>query len=59
MVFHKSHIYCLFFLKVSERSTSPRWDEGFHFLTSDPRSEILTVKVRVIIYIYLDHEDAK
>uniref|UniRef100_A0A3B4GLF6 Extended synaptotagmin-1-like n=1 Tax=Pundamilia nyererei TaxID=303518 RepID=A0A3B4GLF6_9CICH len=30
--------------KVSERSTSPRWDEGFHFLTSDPRSEILTVK---------------
>uniref|UniRef100_A0A3P8NXL5 Extended synaptotagmin-like protein 1a n=1 Tax=Astatotilapia calliptera TaxID=8154 RepID=A0A3P8NXL5_ASTCA len=31
--------------KVSERSTSPRWDEGFHFLTSDPRSEILTVKL--------------
>ncbi|XP_035761487.1 extended synaptotagmin-1 [Neolamprologus brichardi] len=31
--------------KVSERSTSPRWDEGFHFLISDPRSEILTVKL--------------
>uniref|UniRef100_I3K2H1 Extended synaptotagmin 1 n=1 Tax=Oreochromis niloticus TaxID=8128 RepID=I3K2H1_ORENI len=31
--------------KISERSTSPRWDEGFHFLVSDPRSEILTVKL--------------
>lgn len=47
MVFQKSHTFIVcFFLKISERSTSPRWDEGFHFLVSDPRSEILTVKVR-------------
>lgn len=31
--------------KICERSTSPRWDEGFHFLVRDPRDEILTVKL--------------
>lgn len=35
-----------FFSKVCERSTSPRWDEAFHFLVRDPRDETLTVKVR-------------
>ncbi|XP_068601278.1 extended synaptotagmin-1 [Brachionichthys hirsutus] len=31
--------------KVCERSTSPRWDEAFHFLVRDPRDEVLTVKL--------------
>ncbi|KAM9855995.1 extended synaptotagmin-1 [Aulostomus maculatus] len=31
--------------KVCERSTSPRWDEAFHFLVRDPRDETLTVKL--------------
>lgn len=31
--------------QVCERSTSPRWDEGFHFLVRDPKEETLTVKV--------------
>ncbi|XP_034028313.1 extended synaptotagmin-1 [Thalassophryne amazonica] len=31
--------------KVCERSTSPRWDEAFHFLVRDPREETLTVKL--------------
>ncbi|XP_056897367.1 extended synaptotagmin-1 [Takifugu flavidus] len=31
--------------KVCERSTSPRWDEGFHFLVRDPKEETLTVKL--------------
>ncbi|XP_076596733.1 extended synaptotagmin-1 [Chaetodon auriga] len=31
--------------KICERSTSPRWDEGFHFLVRDPRDETLTVKL--------------
>ncbi|XP_055021884.1 extended synaptotagmin-1-like [Boleophthalmus pectinirostris] len=31
--------------KIFERSTSPRWDEAFHFLVRDPRDEILTVKL--------------
>ncbi|KAF3696882.1 Extended synaptotagmin-1 [Channa argus] len=31
--------------KVCERSTSPRWDEAFHFLVREPRDEILTVKL--------------
>ncbi|XP_053706519.1 extended synaptotagmin-1 isoform X2 [Synchiropus splendidus] len=31
--------------KVSERSTSPRWDEAFHFLVRDPRDQTLTVKL--------------
>uniref|UniRef100_A0A3B5LEV4 Extended synaptotagmin-like protein 1a n=1 Tax=Xiphophorus couchianus TaxID=32473 RepID=A0A3B5LEV4_9TELE len=31
--------------KVCERSTSPRWDEAFHFLVCDPRDETLTVKL--------------
>uniref|UniRef100_A0A3B4WTY7 Extended synaptotagmin 1 n=1 Tax=Seriola lalandi dorsalis TaxID=1841481 RepID=A0A3B4WTY7_SERLL len=31
--------------KVCERSTSPRWDEAFHFLIRDPRDETLTVKL--------------
>ncbi|TNN82482.1 Extended synaptotagmin-1 [Liparis tanakae] len=31
--------------KICERSTSPRWDEAFHFLVRDPRDESLTVKV--------------
>lgn len=39
---------CSLFPKVCERSTSPRWDEAFHFLVRDPRDETLTVKVRVI-----------
>uniref|UniRef100_A0A3Q1F5G1 Extended synaptotagmin-like protein 1a n=1 Tax=Acanthochromis polyacanthus TaxID=80966 RepID=A0A3Q1F5G1_9TELE len=30
--------------KICERSTSPRWDEAFHFLVRDPREETLTVK---------------
>uniref|UniRef100_A0A3P9Q9H2 Extended synaptotagmin 1 n=1 Tax=Poecilia reticulata TaxID=8081 RepID=A0A3P9Q9H2_POERE len=29
--------------KVCERSTSPRWDEAFHFLVRDPRDETLTL----------------
>uniref|UniRef100_A0A3B3UZY7 Extended synaptotagmin 1 n=1 Tax=Poecilia latipinna TaxID=48699 RepID=A0A3B3UZY7_9TELE len=32
--------------KTKVRSTSPRWDEAFHFLVRDPRDETLTVKVR-------------
>uniref|UniRef100_A0A3Q2Q5J9 Extended synaptotagmin 1 n=1 Tax=Fundulus heteroclitus TaxID=8078 RepID=A0A3Q2Q5J9_FUNHE len=28
--------------KICERSTSPRWDEAFHFLVRDPRDETLT-----------------
>ncbi|XP_076022751.1 extended synaptotagmin-1 [Genypterus blacodes] len=31
--------------KVCERSTSPRWDEAFHFLVRDPRDDVLTVKL--------------
>ncbi|XP_074537953.1 extended synaptotagmin-1 [Halichoeres trimaculatus] len=31
--------------KICERSTSPRWDEAFHYLVRDPRDEILTVKL--------------
>ncbi|KAK7884301.1 hypothetical protein WMY93_027424 [Mugilogobius chulae] len=31
--------------KIFERSTSPRWDEAFHFLVRDPRDDILTVKL--------------
>lgn len=31
--------------KICERSTSPRWDEAFHFLVRDPRDETLTVKL--------------
>uniref|UniRef100_A0A4W6FFQ7 Extended synaptotagmin 1 n=1 Tax=Lates calcarifer TaxID=8187 RepID=A0A4W6FFQ7_LATCA len=31
--------------KVCERSTSPRWDEAFHYLIRDPRDETLTVKL--------------
>ena len=34
------------FSKVCERSTSPRWDEAFHFLVRDPKEELLIVKVR-------------
>uniref|UniRef100_A0A3P9LXD6 Extended synaptotagmin 1 n=2 Tax=Oryzias latipes TaxID=8090 RepID=A0A3P9LXD6_ORYLA len=31
--------------KICERSTSPRWDEAFHFLVRDPTDETLTVKL--------------
>ncbi|XP_068193275.1 extended synaptotagmin-1 [Antennarius striatus] len=31
--------------KVCERSTSPRWDEAFHFLVRDPRDEVVTLKL--------------
>ncbi|XP_029995180.1 extended synaptotagmin-1 [Sphaeramia orbicularis] len=31
--------------KICERSTSPRWDEAFHFLVRDPRDETLIVKL--------------
>lgn len=31
--------------KVCERSSSPRWDEAFHYLVRDPRDETLTVKL--------------
>ncbi|XP_029911995.1 extended synaptotagmin-1 [Myripristis murdjan] len=31
--------------KICERSTSPRWDEAFHFLVRDPKDEMLTVKL--------------
>nr|XP_046251693.1 extended synaptotagmin-1 [Scatophagus argus] len=31
--------------KICERSTSPRWDEAFHFLVRDPMDETLTVKL--------------
>ncbi|XP_049921159.1 extended synaptotagmin-1 [Epinephelus moara] len=31
--------------KICERSTSPRWDEAFHYLVRDPRDETLTVKL--------------
>uniref|UniRef100_A0AAQ5YDJ7 Extended synaptotagmin-like protein 1a n=1 Tax=Amphiprion ocellaris TaxID=80972 RepID=A0AAQ5YDJ7_AMPOC len=29
--------------RICERSTSPRWDEAFHFLVRDPREETLTL----------------
>uniref|UniRef100_A0A8C2XBD1 Extended synaptotagmin 1 n=1 Tax=Cyclopterus lumpus TaxID=8103 RepID=A0A8C2XBD1_CYCLU len=29
--------------KICERSTSPRWDEAFHFLVRDPRDETITL----------------
>nr|AAC34394.1 unknown [Takifugu rubripes] len=41
-------------LPVCERSTSPRWDEGFHFLVRDPKEETLTVKVISSIYVLLE-----
>ncbi|XP_070695424.1 extended synaptotagmin-1 [Pempheris klunzingeri] len=31
--------------KIYERSTSPRWDEAFHFLVRDPKDETLIVKL--------------
>ncbi|CDR18338.1 unnamed protein product, partial [Oncorhynchus mykiss] len=31
--------------KVCECSTSPRWDEAFHFLVRDPTEELLIVKL--------------
>lgn len=31
--------------KICERSTSPRWDEAFHFLVRDPRDEAVIVKL--------------
>ncbi|TDH10585.1 hypothetical protein EPR50_G00076540 [Perca flavescens] len=31
--------------KICERSTSPRWDEAFHFLVRDPGDETFTVKL--------------
>ncbi|KAG5282539.1 hypothetical protein AALO_G00057150 [Alosa alosa] len=31
--------------KICDRSTSPQWDEAFHFLVHDPRKDILTVKL--------------
>uniref|UniRef100_A0A8C4EV28 Extended synaptotagmin-like protein 1a n=1 Tax=Dicentrarchus labrax TaxID=13489 RepID=A0A8C4EV28_DICLA len=31
--------------KICERSTSPQWDEAFHFLVRDPRDETLTMKL--------------
>ncbi|CAB1330122.1 unnamed protein product, partial [Coregonus sp. 'balchen'] len=31
--------------KVCERSTSPQWDEAFHFLVRDPKEELLIVKL--------------
>lgn len=37
--------------QVCERSTSPRWDEGFHFLVRDPKEETLTVKVVSSIWV--------
>uniref|UniRef100_A0A3B3H703 Extended synaptotagmin 1 n=1 Tax=Oryzias latipes TaxID=8090 RepID=A0A3B3H703_ORYLA len=37
-----------FIAAICERSTSPRWDEAFHFLVRDPTDETLTVKVREI-----------
>uniref|UniRef100_A0A8C4EVI7 Extended synaptotagmin-like protein 1a n=1 Tax=Dicentrarchus labrax TaxID=13489 RepID=A0A8C4EVI7_DICLA len=33
---------------ICERSTSPQWDEAFHFLVRDPRDETLTMKVRAL-----------
>ncbi|XP_052340147.1 extended synaptotagmin-1 [Oncorhynchus keta] len=33
------------FSKVCECSTSPRWDEAFHFLVRDPTDELLIVKL--------------
>lgn len=41
----KNNCWVLFSLQVGERSTSPRWDEGFYFLVRDPKEETLTVKV--------------
>ncbi|XP_072571436.1 extended synaptotagmin-1 isoform X2 [Paramormyrops kingsleyae] len=31
--------------KVCDRSTSPQWDEAFHFLVPDPKEDILKVKL--------------
>lgn len=42
----KSKCFLWFIPKICERSTSPRWDEPFHFLVRDPTDETLTVKVR-------------
>lgn len=36
--------------KVCERSTSPRWEEAFHYLVRDPRDESLTVKVSASVW---------
>uniref|UniRef100_A0A8C9RWJ1 Extended synaptotagmin 1 n=1 Tax=Scleropages formosus TaxID=113540 RepID=A0A8C9RWJ1_SCLFO len=35
-------------LPVCDRSTSPKWDEAFHFLVHKPREDILKVKVNWI-----------
>lgn len=31
--------------KIANRSTSPQWDEAFHFLIQNPREDILVVKL--------------
>lgn len=36
-------------LQVCERSTSPRWEEAFHYLVRDPRDESLLVKVSATV----------
>lgn len=42
----KNNIYIFFSSpKVCERSTSPRWEEAFHYLVRDPTDESLIVKV--------------
>ena len=46
----KERVLRPFSLQVGERSTSPRWDEAFHFLVRDPKEESLTVKVTSSIY---------
>lgn len=37
--------FLFFSHKVCERSTSPRWEEAFHYLVRDPTDESLIVKV--------------
>lgn len=47
----KKDCWVLFSLQVGERSTSPRWDEGFYFLVRDPKEETLTVKVIISVSV--------
>lgn len=52
--FSASKIFFFFFApKVCDRSTSPRWEEAFHYLVRDPRDESLTVKVSASVHASL------
>lgn len=40
--------------KVVNRSTSPQWDEAFHFLIHNPTEDTLIVKVRIYFTVNVD-----